>query len=86
MGWPGLAHQLAEDCYAYFNQTTLLPWDSAWLNIPRLIKPEVPEELNIDALPCQIDILHICQLRCFFFTFRKAKQQKLKIFASPPDG
>lgn len=46
-----LVHQLAEDCFAYFNQATLPSWDPAWLNIPRLIKPEVPEELNIDVLP-----------------------------------
>ncbi|KAL4926921.1 uncharacterized protein BDV17DRAFT_282939 [Aspergillus undulatus] len=51
MGWAGLTHQLAENCYAIANQTPFSPWDPACLDLSRLTKPEVPEESKIDGPP-----------------------------------
>lgn len=86
MGWSGFTHQLAENCYAYFNQTPFPPWDSAWLDISRLIKTEVPEELKIDASP--MPDRHPAQIstEMRLFHLPKSKAAELKILATPPDG
>ncbi|KAK7427751.1 hypothetical protein QQZ08_005689 [Neonectria magnoliae] len=38
MGWAGLTHQLAENCYAIINQSEFPIWDPHCLDVSRLIK------------------------------------------------
>ncbi|BCR84759.1 uncharacterized protein ACHE_20217A [Aspergillus chevalieri] len=48
MGWAGL-NQLAENCYAIVHQTSFPLWKPACLDVSRLAKAEVPEELKVDG-------------------------------------
>ncbi|KAE8152514.1 transferase family-domain-containing protein [Aspergillus avenaceus] len=48
MGWAGLAHQLAENCYAVANQTAFPLWEPACIGFPRLMK-EVAKSEEVDG-------------------------------------
>ncbi|CEN62058.1 hypothetical protein ASPCAL08697 [Aspergillus calidoustus] len=51
MGWAGLTHQLAENCYAIVNKTPFPDWDLKNLDRSRVTKPEPLEEAKVDGPP-----------------------------------
>jgi hypothetical protein len=51
MGWAGLTHQLAENCYAIVNKTPFPDWDPKNLDRSRVTKREPPEEAKVDGPP-----------------------------------
>ncbi|KAL4792604.1 transferase [Aspergillus venezuelensis] len=86
MGWAGLTHQLAENCYALFNETSFPSWDVKNLDRERITKPEPPEENKVDGPPAPLR--HPDQLpgQCLLFHLPKSKAAKLKALATPEDG
>ncbi|RDW84064.1 uncharacterized protein DSM5745_04390 [Aspergillus mulundensis] len=86
MGWAGLTHQLAENCYAIQNKTPFPHWDTANLDLTRLTKPDPPEEEQIDGPPqpqrhpAQLDGISL------LFHLRQSKAAELKRLATPKDG
>lgn len=86
MGWAGLTHQLAENCYAIFNHTTFPPWGPSCLDVSRLTKPEVPEEFKIDGPPMPERHPDHITAEMLLFHLPKSKAAELKDIASPPDG
>ncbi|KAJ5712077.1 Transferase [Penicillium malachiteum] len=85
MGWAGLAHQLAENCYAVVNQTPFPSWDPACLDLFRLTKPPVPEELRIDGPPAPERHPDHIPAEMLLFHLPKSKAAELKKLASPND-
>lgn len=86
MGWAGLAHQLAENCFAIVNQTPFPPWDSSCLDVSRLTKPEVPDQFKIDGPPMPERHPDHVTAEMLLFHLPKSKAAELKLLASPPDG
>ncbi|KAL4937923.1 hypothetical protein BDV06DRAFT_232244 [Aspergillus oleicola] len=86
MGWAGLTHQLAENCYAIFNDTPFPSWDPKNLNRKRITKPDPPEESKIDGPPAPLR--HRAQLpgQCLLFHLPESNAAKLKALAEPQDG
>ncbi|KAF4767656.1 hypothetical protein N7455_006833 [Penicillium solitum] len=86
MGWAGLTHQLAENCYAIVHQTEFPSWDARCLDLSRLAKAEVREELKVDGPPPpEIHSDHI-PAQSLLFHLSKKKAAELKKLASPTDG
>ncbi|KAJ5486037.1 hypothetical protein N7530_000337 [Penicillium desertorum] len=86
MGWTGLTHQLAENCYAIVHQTEFPSWDVRCLDLSRLTKPEVLEELKVDGPPPpEIHPDHIPS-QSLLFHLPKNKAAEIKKLASPTDG
>ncbi|KAK2047544.1 hypothetical protein LZ31DRAFT_609617, partial [Colletotrichum somersetense] len=86
MAWAGFAHQLAENYYAFSNETAYPPWDPACLDLSRLLKPEPPEEEKVDGPPTpdrHPDHLDCCS---YLFHLPKSKAARLKELARPEDG
>ncbi|KAL2865303.1 transferase [Aspergillus lucknowensis] len=86
MGWAGLTHQLAENCYALINKTPFPEWDPENLDHSRLIKPDPPEEAKVDGPPAPQR--HPEQLPgiSLLFHLPKSKAAELKALAKPQDG
>ncbi|CAG8897166.1 unnamed protein product [Penicillium nalgiovense] len=85
MGWTGLTHQLAENCDAIVHQTEFPSWDARCLDLSRLTKPEVREELKVDGPPPpEIHPDHI-PAQSLLFHLPKNKAAELKKLASPAD-
>ncbi|KAL4904160.1 hypothetical protein BDW74DRAFT_155194 [Aspergillus multicolor] len=86
MGWAGLTHQLADNCYAILKNTPFPEWDSANLDLSRLTKPDPPETELIDGPPQpqrhpeQLDGISL------LFHLPKSKAAELKRLATPKDG
>jgi hypothetical protein len=86
MGWAGLAHQLAENCYATVNKTPYPAWDSACLDLSPVTKPAVPEDAMVDGPPApERHPAHI-PAEMLLFHLPKSKAAELKKLASPTDG
>lgn len=86
MGWAGLAHQLAENCYAVVNQTPSPQWDPACLDLSRLTKPPVPEESLVDGPPAPERHPNHIAAEMLLFHLPKSKAAELKKLATPTDG
>ncbi|KAJ5126327.1 hypothetical protein N7526_008504 [Penicillium atrosanguineum] len=85
-GWAGLTHQLAENCYAIANKTPFPTWDPACMDLSRLTKPEMPNEVKVDGpLAPSRHPGHIPS-ETLLFHLPKSKSAELKIHASPSDG
>ncbi|KAL4951146.1 hypothetical protein BDW69DRAFT_186675 [Aspergillus filifer] len=86
LGWAGLTHQLAENCYALFNDTSFPSWDPANLNRERITKPEPPDQDKVHGPP--VPLRHPDQLpgQCLLFHLPKSKATNLKALATPEDG
>ncbi|CAI7633249.1 unnamed protein product [Penicillium glandicola] len=85
MGWAGLVHQLAENCYAIVNQTPFPSWDSACLDLSLLTKPVVPEASRIDGPPMPERHPGHIAAEMLLFHLPKSKAAELKILATPMD-
>ncbi|KXG50428.1 Transferase [Penicillium griseofulvum] len=83
MGWAGLAHQLAENCYATVNQTPFPSWDPACLDLSRVTKPIVPEESLVDGPPTPERNPDHLESEMLLFHLPKSKAAELKKLASP---
>ncbi|KAL3432648.1 transferase family-domain-containing protein [Aspergillus tetrazonus] len=83
MGWAGLTHQLAENCYAVLNHTPFPLWDPANLDVSRLTKPDPAEEDKVDGptppQPTEDQLPGIALL----FHLPKSKAAELKRLATP---
>lgn len=86
MGWAGLTHQLAENCYAISNKTPFPSWDPACMDLSRLTKPETPEESKVDGPPAPLRNPHHLPAETLLFHLPKSKAAELKMLASPTDG
>lgn len=86
MGWAGLTHQLAENCYAIVNQTPFPSWDPACLDLSRLTKPDVPEESKVDGPPAPQRHPGHLPAEMLLFHLPKSKAAELKKLATPTDG
>ncbi|KAF6827969.1 acyl transferase [Colletotrichum plurivorum] len=86
MGWTGLAHQLAENCYAVFHGTAFPSWDPACNDLSRVCKPAPPEESMVDGpAPPQRHPGHKVGI-ALLFHLPKSKAADLKELAKPEDG
>ncbi|KAF5861865.1 hypothetical protein ETB97_012416 [Aspergillus alliaceus] len=86
MGWAGLTHQLAENCYAVVNQTDFPVWDLACLDRSRLTKSEVPDEAKVNGpVSPERHPDHTVALSLLFH-LSKSKATELKKLATPTDG
>ncbi|OQE34825.1 hypothetical protein PENCOP_c015G02132 [Penicillium coprophilum] len=83
MGWAGLVHQLAENCYATVNRTPFPSWDPACLDLSRLTKPIVPEDSKIDGPPAPERHPGHIEAEMLLFHLPKSKAAELKRLASP---
>ncbi|XHG06608.1 hypothetical protein AWENTII_009795 [Aspergillus wentii] len=87
MGWTGLAHQLAENCYAITHQTPFPSWDPACLDVSRLVKGEdIPEESKVDGPPVPERHPDHTKSEYLLFHLPKSKAAELKKLAYPTDG
>lgn len=86
MGWAGLIHQLAENCYAIENKTPYPTWDQSCNDLSIVCKPDPPAEQSIDGPPAPQ--LHPDQKpgQCILFHLPKSKAAELKRLATPQDG
>ncbi|PYH93145.1 hypothetical protein BO71DRAFT_399983 [Aspergillus ellipticus CBS 707.79] len=86
MGWAGFTHQLAENCYAIFNNTAFPKWDPACLDLSRLIKKEPAEEAKVEGpAPPNRHPSHKVGVSLLFH-LPKSNAAKLKKLATPTDG
>jgi hypothetical protein len=86
MGWAGVTHQLAENCYAAVNNTEFPSWDPLNLDVSRLIKQEPPEDRKINGpIPKERHPAHQVGVSLLFH-LPKSKAAELKTRAMPTDG
>lgn len=92
IGWAGLTHQLAENCFSFMNKTPPPSWDASCLDISRcrLTKPYVPEEsfesVSIDGPPVPERHPGHIPAGMLLFHLPQHKAAELKRLASPLDG
>lgn len=89
MGWAGEMHQLAENCAAIWRdrEDPAFPsWDSACLDLTRIMKPEVPEEHRVDGPESPERHADHKVGQWLLFHLSKTKMAELKQQASPTDG
>lgn len=86
MGWSGLVHQLAENCFAFANKTPFPDWDPSNLDLSRLCKIEPPEQEKIDGPPPQVRHPDHTEAVSLLFHLPKSKAAELKRLATPEDG
>ncbi|KAE8374234.1 transferase [Aspergillus bertholletiae] len=86
MGWAGLTHQLAENCYAIVNQTSFPTWDFACLDRSRVTKPELPEEAKVDGPASPERHPDHTVAVSLLFHLPKSKAIELKKLATTTDG
>ncbi|KAM0339008.1 hypothetical protein ACHAPU_011109 [Fusarium lateritium] len=86
MGWAGFTHQIAENCYAFVNNTRFPDWDSLNLDVSRLIKQQPSEDEKINGPPPkerhpshQVGV-------SLLFHLPKGKASELKAKAMPNNG
>jgi hypothetical protein len=85
MGWAGLTHQLAENCYATVNKTPFPDWDPKSLDRSRVTKPEPPEEAKVDGPPAPERHPEQRTGISLLFHLPKSKAAELKRLATPED-
>lgn len=83
MGWAGFARQLAENCYAVFNDTPFPSWDPSCLDVSRLVKAEISDEAKVDGPPAPDRHPDHTVSEFLLFHLPKSKATKLKQLASP---
>ena len=86
MGWTGFTHQLAENCYAAFNNTPFPTWNPSCLDLSRFTKPNPPEKLKIDGPPLPQRHPSHKAAQSLLFHLPKSKAALLKTLATPPSG
>jgi hypothetical protein len=86
MGWSGFTHQLAENCRAALTKTAFPDWDPGCLDLSRLIKKEVPDELKVDGPPQPERHPDHKVGQSLLFHLPKSKAAELKTLAAPTDG
>jgi hypothetical protein len=86
MGWSGFTHQLAENCRAALTKTAFPTWDPVCLDLSRLIKKEVPEEVKVDGPPQPERHPDHTVGQSLLFHLPKSKAAELKKLAAPTDG
>jgi hypothetical protein len=86
MGWAGVTHQLAENCYAIVNKTPFPDWDPKNLDRSRVTKPEPPEEAKVDGPPAPERHPEQRTGISLLFHLPKSKAAQLKTLATPEDG
>ncbi|KAL4770590.1 transferase [Aspergillus nidulans var. acristatus] len=86
MGWAGLTHQLAGNCYATLHKTEFPPWDPANLDLSRITKPDPPEDQKVDGPPAPQRHPDQRTGVSLLFHLPKSKAAQLKTLATPDDG
>ncbi|KAL2818574.1 transferase [Aspergillus granulosus] len=86
MGWAGLTHQLAENCYAITNDTPFPDWDPKNLDLSRVMRPEPPEEVKVDGPPAPQRHPDQRTGISLLFHLPKSKAAELKTMATPQDS
>ncbi|KAK3298751.1 acyltransferase [Chaetomium fimeti] len=86
MGWSGFTHQLAENCRAALNNTPFPTWDPICLDLSRLIKKEVADEVKVDGPPQAERHPDHKVAQLLLFHLPKSKAAELKTLAAPTDG
>ncbi|KAI9373558.1 transferase [Aspergillus egyptiacus] len=86
MGWAGVAHQLAENCYAIANKTPFPDWNPKNLDLSLLTKPEPPDEAKVDGPPAPQRHPDQRPGVSLLFHLPKSKAAELKALAKPQDG
>ncbi|KAJ0415314.1 transferase [Aspergillus carlsbadensis] len=86
MGWAGLTHQLAENCYAIINKTPFPDWDPKNLDRSRVTKAEPPEEAKVDGPTAPERHPEQRKGISLLFHLPKSKAAELKTHATPEDG
>ncbi|KIA75373.1 hypothetical protein HK57_00156 [Aspergillus ustus] len=86
MGWAGLTHQLAENCYAAVHKAPFPDWDPANLDLSRVTKPDPPEEAKVDGPPAPQRHPEQRPGISLLFHLPKSKAAALKALAAPQDG
>ncbi|KAH0430613.1 acyl transferase [Colletotrichum camelliae] len=86
VGWGNFVGQLADNCYAIFNNTALHSFDNKCLDRSRFMSPLVAKDARTDAPP-QADRHPEHKLsQCLIFHLPRSKAAQLKNAASPTDG
>ncbi|KAL4751039.1 hypothetical protein BDW72DRAFT_203408 [Aspergillus terricola var. indicus] len=85
MGWAGLTHQLAENCYATLHRTEYPPWDPANLDLSRLTKPDPPEDQKVDGPSAPQRHPDQRTGVSLLFHLPKSRAAQLKTLATPDD-
>lgn len=86
LGWAGYTRQLAENCFAAFNNTAFPTWDPKNLDLSLLVKKEPCEDQKIDGPPAPERHPDHVQGVALLFHLPKSKAAELKKLASPTDG
>lgn len=86
MGYAGLVHQLAENCYSIVNNTPFTHWDPKNLDYSRTTKPDPPEELKVDGPPAPQRHPDLLPGISLLFHLPKSKAAELKALGAPEDG
>ncbi|KAJ5287309.1 Transferase [Penicillium angulare] len=86
MGWAGLTHQLAENCFSIMNNTAAPLWDMGCLDLSRLTKPNVPEEKRVDGPPAPERHPGHITAEMLLFHLPKSKAAELKKLAYPTES
>ncbi|KAK4232880.1 hypothetical protein C8A03DRAFT_48384 [Achaetomium macrosporum] len=86
MGWAGFTHQLAENCRAALTKTAFPAWDPLCLDLSRLIKKEVPEEVKVDGRPPSERYPDHKIGQSLLFHLPKSKAAELKELTAAADG
>ncbi|KAL4778832.1 transferase [Aspergillus varians] len=86
MGWAGLTHQLAENCYAIKNKTPFPDWDPSNLDRSRITKPDPAEDVKVDSPPAPQRHPEQMTGISLLFHLPKSKAAELKSLATPQDG
>ncbi|KAK4188566.1 hypothetical protein QBC35DRAFT_495826 [Podospora australis] len=85
MGWAGELHQLAENCAAVWNDTSLPSWDKSCLGLSRLTV-EVPPEQQVDGPVSPAKHPDHKRASWLLFHLPKSKTAELKALAYPDEG
>lgn len=86
MGWSGFTHQLAENCKAALTNVAFPAWDPTCLDLSRLTKQEVADEVKVDGPPQAERHPHHKVGQSLLFHLPKSKAAELKTLAAPTDG
>lgn len=86
IGWAGYTRQLAENCFAAFNNTAFPTWDPRNQDLSLLIKKEPREDQKVNGPRAPERHPDHVQGVALLFHLPKSKAAELKKLASPTDG
>lgn len=86
MGWAGLTHQLAENCFSIMNWTPRPSWDMNCLDLSRLTKPDVPVNERVEGPPKPEKHPDHIPAEMILFHLPKSKAAELKKLAHPTEN